>query len=185
MEPESAGSEGADAIARLNVESPAVARTRQFTLRFHRDAVQRDCQLGIGHLLLWLTFVCVYFAIVRSQVSDAVVAALTCCTLVLPTLDRKRITAWKFVFGFEALLVGWPLLLTCLGIWFGWTIILPPHVWLSARLATVVLAALLPLLWSDWVAYRGSGFRWLHWVGLASWTAWCLLQPSMLKLVGV
>ena len=106
---------------------------------------------------------------------DAVISAVTCCALVLPTLDRKQPVLWKAIFGVLVLVYAIPLLGICLSVWFGFA---PDSLSRLAWIATwmrLVLSPALPLVASLYLAYRGQRAGWLHWIGVTTWMVWHLL----------
>lgn len=108
---------------------------------------------------------------------EAVVSAIMCCLLVLPTLDRRLSTPWKALFCLLILVFSLPLLQTCLSVWFGTTLVGPAHVGIVAKWLRITLSPFGPLVLSIYFAFRGTRYRGLHWVGVASWLAWHLIQP--------
>jgi len=236
-------------VVQIEASSVTSARVARLGRRARSAPSQR---LGIGFLLLWMTFVSVYFGVVRMRQADAdvgllglallstqaaiagsswsglwmlalrwlrgiplpeapghwflvvlgvrlavemllgfkpgeaftspgaVVSAVTCCALVLPTLERKLPALWKALFGVLVLVYATPLLGICLSVWFGWA---PDNLSLVMSMAAWTRLALspgLPLIVSLYVASRGERYRGLHWIGLATWLVWNLLQPALL-----
>lgn len=236
----------------IQIEVAAVSKSNLLARRVRDDRSVTSQRLGVGDLLLWVTFVSIYFGVVRARQPDAsvgslglvlllsqaaiagvswsglwlvllrwargvsgaltpghwllfvlggriaievllgfkpgqvfsrpdaVVSAAMCCLLVVPTLDQKLAMPWRVLIALFVLACGWPLLQTCLSVWFEFS--LPGSTYLSAlaRWMLWTLSPLGPLVLSICYALRGTSYRGLHWVGVTTWIAWHVLQPALL-----
>ncbi|MEX0712141.1 MAG: hypothetical protein WD278_07310, partial [Pirellulales bacterium] len=101
--------------------------------------------------------------------SQAVVDAVTCCLLVLPTLSQTVPPLWKVFFSLLVLLIGAPLAIIYLDAWFG--VELPPltRAGRAAAAWSGALGCLLIGLFALVDHGRGRRHGWLHWTGLAVW----------------
>jgi hypothetical protein len=101
--------------------------------------------------------------------SQAIVDAVTCCLLVLPTLSQTVPALWKVFFSLLVLLIGAPLALIYLNAWFGLELGPLAHAARAASAWSGALGCLLIGLFALVDHGRGRRHGWLHWTGLAVW----------------
>lgn len=115
--------------------------------------------------------------------TSSLVAAFTCCLLLVPTLSRKLPTAWNALFCLLVVLASVPLLLSVLHSWFDVQFASLPVMVSWAGQFNQLVSLCLPLLLSVWTVLRGTRYTWLHWTGIVIWSSWmvlllCFGQPA-------
>jgi hypothetical protein len=100
---------------------------------------------------------------------DAVLAAVTCCLLVVPALARSLPSRWKAFFLLLAMLHAWPLAIAGARVLFGLHADALARIAHFAQQARLPTGALLLAACATLDYRRGERRGWLHWIGIAAW----------------